>query len=432
MAANDHESNGGQIHRRHDSADTGPFELEQADVDLAPALSTFVGEAVRDDATDIHVDHVGDETAVRFRIDGEVRERYRLAAQEGRRLVNQIKVAADMEIDQLFAPGEGQFRWQGDRDATRDVRVTLIPTLHGETAHLRLLSPPELWRDIRALGMDNDHVETIEKTLDAMHGLVLICGRTGAGKTTTLYAMAQLIGMEDKIGISVEDPIEYDLPMMRQMEVDEQRGMTMGEALRVLLRADPDVLAVGEVRDHLSAVTATRAAVAGRLVLATLHGSDAAGALDAMHYLSVPYYVLAGALRLIVAQDLVRCLCTHCARSRPIHDHEKQRYEAAGITPPDKLFDPAGCAHCDQSGYHGRTGVFEVMPVDVELGNYLASGPHQQAVRGRFAELGMRPLAAHALEKASRGQTSMAEVYRVTSDREPTRSRAGEDLPAKA
>lgn len=379
---------------------------------LPQALYGVVEQAVQESATDIHVDTWGREAVVRFRVDGTIHEKDPLTYDQARKLINQIKVAAGLDLPMPYHPLEGHFRWSSGEEH-RNLRVTVVSTApQHEAAHLRLLTPPEQWRDVRNLGLGGRDLQVVERTLQTARGLVLISGPTGSGKTTTLYSLTGLTDLRGQIAASIEDPTEYDLPYVRQLEVKEKQGFTMEEGLRTILRLDPDVILVGEIRDAGSARIATRAALAGRLVLATVHARDAAAAIEGMHYLSVPYYVLGGALRLVIAQDLIRKLCPECARTRPLADHETVFFEEAGLTPPEHMHDATGCPACFGYGYRGRTGVFQVASVDDELGNWLAAGRRQQEIRERLLASGLRPLVADALEKAAAGVTSMSEVLR--------------------
>jgi len=268
-----------EIHSR------SPFNLTEP---LPQALYGLVEQAVQESATDIHVDAWGREAVVRFRVDGTIHEKDPLTYDQARKLVNQIKVAAGLDLPTRYHPLEGHFRWSSGEEH-RDLRVTVVATApQHEAAHLRLLTPPEQWRDVRNLGLGGRDLEVVERTFHTARGLVLISGPTGSGKTTTLYSLTGLTDLRCQIAASIEDPTEYDLPYVRQLEVKEKQGFTMEEGLRTILRLDPDVILVGEIRDAGSARIATRAALAGRLVLATVHARDAAAAIEGMHYLSVP------------------------------------------------------------------------------------------------------------------------------------------------
>jgi type II secretory ATPase GspE/PulE/Tfp pilus assembly ATPase PilB-like protein len=379
---------------------------------LPDPLFGLLSDAVREAASDVHVDAWGNQAAVRFRVDGSVCPREPLSYDEARRLVNQIKVAAGLNLAGHWLPQEGHFRWI-NADHDRGIRATVLSTSpNHEAAHLRLLTPPEQWRDVRNLGLESDAFQHVEEVFRAAHGLVLVTGPTGSGKTTTLYSLTGLTDLRGQVATSIEDPVEFDLPYVRQLEVDEERGLTLEEGLRTLLRVDPDIVMVGEIRDTASATIAARAALAGRLVMATVHGRDPATAIAAMHYLSVPYYVLGGSLRLVIAQDLIRKVCPACFHHRPLEPHERQLFEQASVPAPDEVFDAVGCPECFGHGYRGRTGVFQVASIDDEFGGWLAQGRRPEEIRERLAAAGSRTIVADALEKAAAGVTSMSEVLR--------------------
>lgn len=384
---------------------------ESADA-LPSAIKRLVDEAVEELATDIHIDAWGHEASLRFRIDGAVHPREPISYEQSRKLINQIKVAAGLDMPTSPHPLEGHIRWSSNGKRC-DLRATVVSTApRHEAAHLRLLSLPEQWLDVRNLGLSGEDLQVVERTLQTARGLVLISGPTGSGKTTTLYSLTGLTDLRGCIAASIEDPTEYDLPYVRQLEVNEKQGFTMEEGMQTILRLDPDVILVGEIRDAASAKIAARAALAGRLVLATLHARDAAAAIEAMHYLSVPYYVLGGALRLVISQDLIRKLCPACARHRTLADHEKRFFEQTDVTPPETVAEPTGCEECFNRAYRGRTGVFQVASFNDELGNWLAAGRRQQEIRDQMVAHGARPLVADALEKAAATVTSMQEVLR--------------------
>jgi general secretion pathway protein E len=395
--------------------ETAKMSRSSARLDAPPSelLSAVVQSAVTEGATDVHVDTWGESAMVRFRVDGMLHEKYKLPATDARRLINQLRVSAELDVEATVRPAEGQFRWSNDQ-ATRDIRVTVLPTApRNEAAHLRLLQTPEDWRDAEHLGLSTEERRAIESVLDETHGLALIAGPTGSGKTTTLYALTGLEDLVHRVAVSIEDPAEYDLPNVRQMEVNPRRGITMQEGLRVLLRVDPDVLIVGEIRDPHSASAAAQAALTGRQVLATIHGRDAAAAIHAMRYFSVPDYILGGALRLVIAQNLVRRLCRACAALRPVTDAERRLFDGVGVAPPDEVLDPRGCPKCNGYGYRGRTGVFEIALLDDDFGQWLADGRAQHEIRKRLGEMDVKPTTTRALEKVAAGETSLREVTRL-------------------
>lgn len=377
---------------------------------IHPPLADVIERAVHEAATDIHIDMWGQHAVLRFRVDGAIQDKGAISYEEARRLINQIKVAANMDLATVTTRQESHFRWHSE-GRCRDIRATVVATApRHEAAHLRLLTLPEEWRDVRNLGLNDREFRVIENILRRPRGLVLIAGPTGSGKTTTLYSLTGLTDLRDQVAASIEDPAEFDLPYVRQLEINERRGFTMQEGLRTILRIDPDIVLVGEIRDAASATIAARAALAGRLVMATIHARDAATAIRAMRYLSVPDYVLGSALRLVIAQDLVRKLCSHCAQQRPVNEYERKLFGNVQMAAPNAVYEPAGCDRCFHHGYRGRTGVFQVVGIDEELGQWLAAGQPVQSLRDRITMLGARSLLSQGLEKAAEGITSMQEL----------------------
>lgn len=381
--------------------------------DLPQPLRGILVDAIDQGATDIHIDTWGNHATVRYRIDGAPRELEPLDLDSARRLINQVKVTAGMDIEVTRRPLEGQFRFQQGKDV-RDIRVTIIPEApRNEAAHLRLLTRPEDWRHMEHLGMRPEQLAGVRQVMKWPHGLVLIAGPTGSGKTTTLYALAELEDLRRLIAASIEDPIEFDLPYVRQLEVDDKRGITMKEGLRTLLRMDADVLMVGEIRDAESAIVAAQAALAGRLVLATIHARDAAAAISAMRHLGVPPYVLASSLRMVIAQTLVRKLCDTCAEGRPTRDAERKLLEQAQLPVPEMLRVGKGCPRCGQTGFKGRTGVFQIAVFDESHGGWLADGPPEHEIREKLIREGAQPLCSEVLQRAAEGAISLNEAARV-------------------
>jgi type IV pilus assembly protein PilB len=246
-----------------------------------------------------------------------------------------------------------------------------------------------------------------------MGGLILISGVSGSGKTSTMYSFASLMDLRNKIAFSIEDPVEFNLPFAQQLEVDERHNFTMYEGLQTILRMDPDLVMVGEIRDSDSAIVAARAALSGRLVLATIHATDAAGTVDALHYLGVPYYVIGGSLKLIVSQSLLRKLCPSCAVERPVTNEEKQLYEKCGLEVPEKLHIATGCKKCDNYGYQGLTAIFEMAKINIESSHLIAEGVYQRQLRDHFRRNGIQSMLVDGLKKVAKGVTSTEELFRV-------------------
>jgi len=400
-----------------------PAELEGKPSDLPELLAGILEDAVQQGATDIHIDTWGLRGALRFRIDGVIHEREPLDLEQAGRLLNQLKISANLDFEATTRPQEGQFRWT-DKGRVRDVRVTLIPEApNNEAAHLRLLTVPEDWKHPEHLGFRAEQLATVRQVMQWPHGLVLVGGPTGSGKTTTLYALTDLEDLRGQIAVAIEDPIEFDLPYVRQLQVDEKRGITMTEGLRTLLRMDADVLMVGEIRDTESAIVAAQAALAGRLVLATIHARDAAGAVSTMRYLGVPSYALASSMRMVLAQNLVRKLCDYCARERLPEDSERKLFESAQLPVPANMRVERGCDRCGRSGFRGRTGVFELAVFDEARTAWLAEGMDEHVLRQRLRDEGVQSLGVEVLQRVSAGVTSLREAARVVGlEWSPSRS----------
>jgi len=386
-------------------------ELKNGDEELDP-LFDLVKMAVNKSATDIHLDPVSEGMLVRIRLDGAVREIGTLSPELSKRILVQIRVETEMEFGRIFFPLEGQFTW-GKGETSKDIRVTLLPVGIQEAAHLRILTPPEALTDVTKLGLRDEDMDAIRRSLGRPQGLVVVAGPTGAGKTTTLYSLARTFDLSSLIAVSIEDPVEFDIPYIRQVEVDDRHDLTMAEGLRVMLRMDPDLLVVSEIRDAKSAVTSARAAAAAQFVLATIHSRDAAAAVEAFHFLSVPYTILGGALRAIVSQNLVRRLCPECRKPIPLDDQSREWFERLKAPAPEEVYVPGGCDACDQYGFRGRIGIFEVVEIDEEIGKYITEGPSQIDLRRAFRKRGARSMLADGFDKVARGVTSLDEILNL-------------------
>jgi len=376
-------------------------------------FNSIVWNAVYENATDIHINKVEGGTLVLYRVDGLNHEKQHLSEAEGRKLLNQVKTAAGLNAMKSFVPQEAQLKWPDDL-MQRDIRVTVVPSgKETETAHLRILSFPQEAAQISNLGLSEEDIEVISSTVNSMGGLILISGVSGSGKTTTMYSFASLMDLRSNIAFSIEDPVEFNLPFAQQLEVDERHNFTMYHGLQTILRMDPDLVLVGEIRDRDSAIVAARAALSGRLVLATIHAKDAAGTVDALHYLGVPYYVIGGSLKLVVSQNLLRKLCPSCAAERAITSEEKKLFNKCELTPPERVRVATGCNKCDQYGYRGLTAIFETAKVNSDIAHLIAEGTHQKQLRDHFRKIGIKSMLTDGLKKVTQGTTSIEELYRV-------------------
>ena len=391
-------------------------EAGEAD-DVTALAEEILHAALLRQASDIHLDPGRDDLRVRLRVDGELEDYRRLPSSIHAALTSRLKVLAGMDIAERRAPQDGSFIHQfqlGEKAHSVDVRVASLPTKHGERMTLRLLATQDQWLSLEALGMSERDLALFEGTLDQPHGMVLLTGPTGGGKTTTLYAAVRrlLAGRPLNI-ISVEDPVECEIPGVAQVEVDSADKIPFGRALRALLRHDPDVLVIGEIRDLDSLDIAVKASLTGHLVFSTLHTNNAVGAVTRLIDMGMPAHLIGATLRLCVAQRLVRRLCPHCRR--PVTLDEPMALtlglpEAAGRS----VHEAGQCLYCAGRGYSGRMGLFECAPIDAEAGALIAHGFSESALTGMLSKRGFRTLLADGAEKAVAGLTTVREVLNAT------------------
>ncbi|NQV34525.1 MAG: Flp pilus assembly complex ATPase component TadA [Phycisphaeraceae bacterium] len=299
----------------------------------------------------------------------------------------------------------------------RDIRVTLIPVGKETAAYMRFLSIPDTTMNLTDLGLSRDNRDCIEQVLKTHQGLILVTGTTGSGKTTTLYSVASRLKTQEAAIYSIEDPVEFRLPFAQQMEVNEAQGLTMHEGLRTILRMDPDAIVIGEIRDPESAVTAARAALSGQLVIATIHGRDTLGALalEAFHYLSVPRYIIAGSTRLVIAQQLVRLLCPDCRELRTPTQEELDLFHHYEVSPPDQIPHATGCENCNGYGYKGRTGIFEILPLELDMANKISGGVPFRHLEQQSNRRPQYHLIRGALSLVAEHMTCLEEIFDIVS-----------------
>lgn len=380
------------------------------DAPVTQLVNLILLEALKARASDIHVEPFDSRLRVRYRVDGVLYEQASPPKRLERALVSRMKVMAHLDIAEKRLPQDGSARVRvGEREI--DVRVSTIPVGEGERVVLRLLNRESSVLPLAALGMPEGVQRTWESLLREAHGLMIVCGPTGSGKTTTLYGSIRQLDTKGRNVLTIEDPVEYQLPDIGQMQVKPKIGLTFAGGLRHILRQDPDVILVGETRDNETAEIAVRASLTGHLVFTTLHTNDAAGAMIRMMDMGVEPYLLAAALRGVLAQRLVRKLCPSCRRPARVREEELVLLGAAGRTLAGRtVYEPAGCPEC-LAGYRGRIGIFELLVVDEVMQEAMRAGKlagrQLQVSPGEGAR---RTLLDDGLAKVLEGGTSLAEV----------------------
>jgi len=367
-----------------------------------------IDEALRDGATDIHVEPDDEGVAVRFRRDGMLREFLVLPSWVQASLTSRLKILAELDIAEKRLPQDGRIQrlWKGE---TLDIRVSTLPTRMGEKVVLRLLRQTASVLDLKSVGMPDAVRTAFEHLCDRPQGMVFVTGPTGSGKSSTLYAALQRL-LPRAINITtIEDPIEYRLKGANQVQILEKAGLGFAEALRSILRQDPDVILVGEIRDAETAGIAVQAAQTGHLVFSTLHTNDSAGAVTRLADLGVPRFLVGSAVLGILAQRLVRRVCPSCAGSGAPSAQERELLAAYGPL-PESVAIARGCPACDESGYRGRVGIFELLVMDDTLREAIVRGASDGEIRSLSS---LRPLVHDGIAKAAEGQTTLEEVLRV-------------------
>ncbi len=365
-------------------------------------------EALEARASDVHLEGYADRFRVRYRIDGVLQEAPSPPTHLAAAVVSRLKIMADLDIAERRVPQDGRIRLRL-QDRQVDVRISTLPTLHGESVVLRLLDKDKGWGALEELGMAPDTLERFLQAIARPSGIVLATGPTGSGKTTTLYAAVERIRTGREKILTVEDPVEYELPGVPQVPVNEKFGVSFASALRALLRHDPDVLLVGEIRDEDTAEVATHAALTGHLVLSTLHTNDAAGALTRLLDLGVAPFLVASTVEAILAQRLVRRVCVRCGEWRDPVDGTP-----VSATPaPGRVFRGRGCEACWQTGFRGRTGVYELLVLDDEIKALIAQRHTAGDIRAVAVRRGMRSLQEDGRRVVEAGLTAPEEVIRA-------------------
>ncbi len=396
---------------------------------LVNLVNIAILTAVRDGASDIHVEPTKTSTLIRYRIDGRLRPLMSPPAGTHAPIVSRIKVIGKMDIAERRLPQEGRVHVVAEGREV-DLRVSSMPTLLGEKIVIRILDRSNLDLSLDRLGLRSDLAETLRRIFSRPHGIALVTGPTGSGKTTTLYSVLDLISSSERNIVTIEDPVEYQLDRINQIQVNDAIGMTFSRALRSVLRQDPDVIMVGEIRDADTARVAIQAALTGHLVLSTLHTNDAPGAFVRLVQMGIEPYLLASAFNGVIAQRLARRICRYCRTS--YYPAESALIDAGWQNQPDRAFQKGeGCNQCHDSGFRGRMGIFEVLEVTDDLRRELHRGCDEAAIKRIARHNGWRPLREEGLQLVEAGVSTLEEVLRVThvETADVTRAELGPPAP---
>ncbi|MEI8175802.1 MAG: ATPase, T2SS/T4P/T4SS family [Candidatus Omnitrophota bacterium] len=384
------------------------------DAPVVKLVNVILHQAISEEASDIHVEPEENALRIRYRIDGVLRESTSPPSQLAEEIVSRIKVLAHMDISEKRKPQDGKIQLRlPDRDV--DLRVSTFPTIHGENIVLRILDKSSILLDMDELGFEKEDLDRFQKLIRKSYGMILVTGPTGSGKTTTLYSALAKINSSDKNIITIEDPVEYQLPLIRQTQINPRAGITFANGLRSILRQDPDIIMVGEVRDKETAEVGIQAALTGHLVMSTLHTNDACGALARLIDMGIEPFLISTSVIGVISQRLVRMICKQCKESYPVPAPVLSALgiqgQGAGV-----LYRGKGCDACKQTGYRGRTAVYELLTINEAIRTLIAEKVSSTTIKQEAIKSGLVPLRENGLRKALRGVTTMEEILRVSQE----------------
>jgi type IV pilus assembly protein PilB len=398
------ESELGELEELHESADDAP---------VIKLVYSILGQAAAEGASDIHFEPGGDAMRVRFRVDGVLYEAARVPRRMVSGVISRIKIMSELDIAEKRVPQDGRVGVAVDGRAV-DLRITTLPTQRGEGATIRILDKEQALRTLDELGLDGSGRARFQSAIGLAHGAVLVTGPTGSGKSTTLYAsLAEMNSVEKNI-ITIEDPVEYRIDGVNQINVNPKAGLTFAAGLRSILRADPDIIMVGEIRDVETARIAVESALTGHVVLSTLHTNNAPGAITRLQKMGIETFLTASALDCVVAQRLARKLCTACKR-RTVISQAALMESGFRVGADLEAYEPTGCTRCSNTGFRGRIGIFSVMEMSERIKDLTVSGAPEAEIAQVAREEGMLTLREDGLTKVRAGVTSIAELARVAS-----------------
>lgn len=399
----------------------GAAEDAAKDMPVVAIIDNLLSYAVSSRASDIHIEILEDMVLVRFRVDGILHEIIRVPKEIQPAIVARIKLLGEMKIDEHLKPQDGRFRYKLGPDMI-DIRVSIIPVFYGEKVEMRLLTAAQKPLSMEELGMLEYTRKALEENIKKTYGIIIICGPTGSGKSTTLYSILNILNRPEVNVATIEDPVEYDMKYINQTQINPQAGITFASGLRALLRQDPNIIMVGEIRDEETAEISVHSALTGHLVLSSLHTNDAATAVPRLVDMKIPAFLVAAVLNVSIAQRLVRKICSSCIESYtpPAETFEylekqlKEINEYSTIKMPKFFYRGRGCQSCGQTGYRGRVAIYEVLNIDEEIRKLIISADFSLDNLNTLAKKkGMITMFEDGLQKAATGITTMEEVLRV-------------------
>ena len=397
-----------------EAADLSGVEAALEDAPIVKLVTAIMTQATADRASDVHIEPTERDVRVRYRVDGVLHEVMHSPKSIQGGLISRLKVMADLNIAEKRVPQDGRVSMRVS-NKNLDLRLATLPTVYGEKIVIRILDKSNALMQLSELGFQEEAFKRYEKSFRRPYGAILVTGPTGSGKSTTLYATLNIVNQVDRHIITVEDPVEYRLHGVNQIQVNPKAGLTFASALRSILRADPDIILIGEIRDRETAMIAVESALTGHLVLSSLHTNDAPSAITRLTEMEVETFLVASALDCVVAQRLARKLCEKCKQPYTPDTAElvEAGYEERQLDEVRELYHPVGCQYCANTGYRGRMGLYEVMPMSEEIERLTVDRASSEAIRAVALEQGMIELRADGLMKAAQGLTSIEEIARV-------------------
>lgn len=394
---------------------------DEKEVSIIRLVNALINHAFKAKASDIHIDPEEDRVRVRLRIDGVLHDTFLFPKELHSEITTRIKVLSGLRTDEHQAAQDGRFKIQVGDNEFIDVRVSVAPTYYGENAVMRILASQNMTFTLESLGFSQKDREKVERSISKPYGMVLCTGPTGSGKTTTLYTIIKILNTSEISIITIEDPIEYSISGIEQMQVNARAGLTFASGLRSILRQDPDVIMVGEIRDEETASIGVNAALTGHLLLSTIHTNDAPTTLPRLIDMKIEPFLIASTMNIAIAQRLVRKICPDCKEKKKITEAELKSLSGAlppGFLEKKNLIFYAGkeCVTCNNSGYKGRVGIYEILEIDDEIREAIVRRADASEIRKIAIKNGMTSMLEDGFQKASEGATTIEEILRVVHE----------------